>query len=337
MKNRTLALLLPAALASASLAQNVGQGAGSKESREAIRNTGASAEPAKPAPDAAADQGQDKAAMPSSGPFKVAGGFIQQFDTGLNTGGNYAASRAYASFSRRLGLTSNMNLDIGVGYEFDHYEFHGTAFGLGSTLNAEALSVTPRFTVALDRHWAVGGAPILQMAGQTTADAGKTITGGGLANFRYAFDEDHVLGLGVLAKGLLGSGVIVVPAPLVDWKVAEGTRISNIRGPEANPFVGLEIEHELGSQVDVALGGAWEFRQSRLDDSGADADWIFQESNTSIYGRVEWRPMTNLRLDFVAGSALYSRVKTLDGGGSTMTSTGANPALILGAFVSFRF
>jgi hypothetical protein len=333
MPNATLPLIAPLLLTAATLAQNVGEGAGSKESREAIRNTGDTAEPTKPAD--AADQSQ--AAMPSRGPFKLSGGFVQQFDTGLNTGGSYSVSRAYGAFSRRLGLTSNMNLDLAVGYEFGHYEFHGTAFGLGSTLNAEALSVVPRFTVAIDEHWAVGGAPILQMAGQTTADAGQTITGGGLANFRYAFDQDHVLGLGVLAKGLLGSGVIVVPAPLVDWKIAEGLRISNIRAPEANPFVGLEIEQELSSQFDVGFGGAWEFRQYRLDDAGADANFIFQESNTSIYGRLEWRPVEQLRVDFVVGSALYSRVKTLDGGGSTVTSTGGDPALVLGAFVSYRF
>jgi len=334
-----IATLLALAACPIALAQNVGAGAGNKESREAIRNTGATP-PAKPAdatPAADAQQPAQPAAPAEPRMFKIAGGFVQQFDTGLNTGGNYAASRAYAAFSSRTRLTDNMNLDIGLGYEFDHYEFHGTAIGLGSTLNTEALSVTPRFTVALDRHWAVGGAPILQIAGESEADAGKTITGGGIANFRYAFDEDHVLGLGVLAKGLLGSGVIVVPAPLVDWKVAEGLRISNIRGPEANPFVGLEIEQELSSQVDVAFGGAWEFRQARLDDNGADANWIFQESNTSIYGRIEWRPVNALRFDFVAGSALYSRVKTLDGGGNTMTSTGANPALILGAFISYRF
>jgi hypothetical protein len=329
MTIQTLATLLPVAMVSTALAQNVGEGAGSRESRESIQNTGD-----QPAP--AAD-GQAQAGPPSSGAFKLSGGFVQQFDTGLNTGGSYSASRAYGAFSRRLGLTQNMNLDIAVGYEFGHYEFHDTAFGLGSTLNAEALSVVPRFTVALDRHWAVGGAPILQMAGQTTADAGQTITGGGLANFRYAFDQDHVLGLGILAKGLLGSGVIVVPAPLVDWKITEGLRISNIRAPEANPFVGLELEQELGSQFDVAFGGAWEFRQYRLDDAGADANWIFQESNTSIYGRLEWRPTQALRVDFVVGSALYSRVKTLDGGGSTMTSTGGDPALVLGAFVSWRF
>ena len=338
MRIRHAASLLALVTCHAALAQNVGAGAGTKESREAIRNTGTTppkAPDAAPADAAAPGQAQAPAELPPR--FKIAGGFVQQFDTGLNTGGNYAASRAYAAFSSRTRLTENMNLDVGLGYEFDHYEFHGTAIGLGSTLNTEALSVTPRFTVALDQHWAVGGAPILQIAGEAEADAGQTITGGGIANFRYAFDQDHVLGLGVLAKGLLGSGVIVVPAPLVDWKVAEGLRISNIRGPEANPFVGLEIEQELGSQVDVAFGGAWEFRQARLDDSGADANWIFQESNTSIYGRVEWRPSNALRLDFVAGSALYSRVKTLDGGGNTMTSTGGNPALLLGAFVSFRF
>lgn len=262
---------------------------------------------------------------------------MQQFNTGLNTGGNYAASRAYGTFSSRSRLTDNMNLDVAVAYEFDHYEFHGTSFGLGSTLNTETLSITPRFTVALDRHWAVGGAPLLQLSGVSEADAGQTITGGGIANFRYAFDQDHVLGLGVLAKGLLGSGVLVVPAPLVDWKVAEGLRISNIRAPEANPFVGLELEQELGGQFDAAFGGAWQFRQSRLDDSGADANYIFQESNTAIYGRLEWRPTNAFRVDFVAGSALYSRVKTLDGGGTTVTSTGARPALLLGVFASYKF
>jgi hypothetical protein len=246
----TTAFITSLASCSIAAAQNVGSGAGTAESREAIQNTGDTQPPAD-AP--AAGPGTDTR-------FKLAGGFVQQFNTTVNSGGNYAASRAYAAFSSKARLTENMNLDMGIGYEFDHYEFHGTNFGLGSTLNTEALSITPRFTVALDRHWAVGGAPILQMAGESQADAGKTITGGAIANFRYAFDQEHVLGLGVLAKGLLGSGVIVVPAPLVDWKIGESTRISNIRGPEANPFVGLEIEHELGPSLDVGFGGAWELR-----------------------------------------------------------------------------
>ena len=336
MRIAPLSLTLALAATPVAVAQNVGAGAGTSESRAAIQNTGAP--PPKPADGAPTDSGAPLQAPTEPPPrFKIAGGFVQQFDTGLNTGGNYAASRAYGAFSSRSKLTDNMNLDIGLGYEFDHYEFHGTALGLGSTLNTEALSVTPRFTVALDQHWAVGGAPILQIAGEAEASAGQTITGGALANFRYAFDQDHVLGLGILAKGLLGSGVLVVPAPLVDWKFGDGFHISNLRGPEANPFVGLEGVQDLDGGFEAAFGGAWEFRQARLDDSGADANWIFQESNTSIYGRVAWRPTPALRLDFVVGSALYSRVKTLDGGGDTMTSTGGNPALLLGAFVSFKF
>ena len=334
MRHLAIAISFAAIVTASASAQNVSAGAGSRESREAIGNTGTTP-PASEAPNTDANNAiPANAAEPR---FKVAGGFMQQFNTGLNTGGNYSASRAYGTFSSRTRLTDNMNLDAAVAYEFDHYEFHGTNFGLGSTLNTETLSITPRFTVALDRHWAVGGAPLLQMSGVSEADAGQTITGGAIANFRYAFDQDHVLGLGVLAKGLLGSGVLVVPAPLVDWKVAEGLRISNIRAPEANPFVGLEIEQELDGQFDAAFGGAWQFRQSRLDDSGADANYIFQESNTAIYGRLEWHPINAFRVDFMVGSALYSRVKTLDGGGTTVTSTGSRPALLLGVFASYKF
>ena len=324
MRHLAIAISFAAIVTASASAQNVSAGAGSKESREAIGNTGTTP-PASEAPKTDANNAiPANAAEPR---FKVAGGFMQQFNTGLNTGGNYSASRAYGTFSSRTRLTDNMNLDAAVAYEFDHYEFHGTSFGLGSTLNTETLSITPRFTVALDRHWAVGGAPLLQISGVSEADAGQTITGGAIANFRYAFDQDHVLGLGVLAKGLLGSGVLVVPAPLVDWKVAEGLRISNIRAPE----------QELDGQFDAAFGGAWQFRQSRLDDSGADANYIFQESNTAIYGRLEWHPINAFRVDFMVGSALYSRVKTLDGGGTTVTSTGSRPALLLGVFASYKF
>ena len=204
MRHLAIAISFAAIVTATASAQNVSAGAGSKESREAIGNTGTTP-PASDAPNTDAN-----GAIPANAGeprFKVAGGFMQQFNTGLNTGGSYAASRAYGAFSSRSRLTENMNLDVGVAYEFDHYEFHDTSFGLGSTLNTETLSVTPRFTVALDRHWAVGGAPLLQLSGVSEADAGQTITGGGIANFRYAFDQDHVLGLGVLAKGLLGSGV----------------------------------------------------------------------------------------------------------------------------------
>jgi len=337
MRHLPIAIAFTTIIATAANAQNVSAGAGSKESREAIGNTGTT--PPAPPPDATQPGANDAAPVNAAEPrFKVSGGFMQQFNTGLNTGGNYAASRAYGAFSSRTRLTDNMNMDVGLGYEYDHYQFHGTNLGLGvNTLDTMTLSVTPRFTVALDRHWAVSGAPILQTSGENEADGWRTITGGGIASFRYAFDEDHVLGLGVLAKGLLGSGVLVVPAPLVDWKVAEGLRITNIRAPEANPFVGLEIEQELGGQFDAAFGGAWQFRQSRLDDSGADANYIFQESNTAIYGRLEWHPINAFRVDFMVGSALYSRVKTLDGGGTTVTSTGSRPALLLGVFASYKF
>ena len=116
----TTAFITSLALCSIAAAQNVGSGAGTAESREAIQNTGDTQPPAD-AP--AAGPGTDTR-------FKLAGGFVQQFNTTVNSGGNYAASRAYAAFSSKARLTENMNLDMGIGYEFDHYEFHGPFTGV---------------------------------------------------------------------------------------------------------------------------------------------------------------------------------------------------------------
>jgi hypothetical protein len=59
--------------------------------------------------------------------------------------------------------------------------------------------------------------------------------------------------------------------------------------------------------------------------------------NLAVYARAEWKPTSNFRLDLVVGTAAYSRLKTLTGGGDTITSTGANASLMVGAFASYRF
>ena len=187
--------------------------------------------------------------------LKISGGYSHQFSTSIEGSGSYTADRAYFGISSRYTLTETVTLSVGVAYEYDYYNFTGNSvFATAAWNNVETLGILPRFDVRLNDHWSVGAAPLLQMSGESNASAGKTITGGALVNFRYAFDETHVLGLGLLAKGQLNNSVLVVPVPIVDWEIKKGLRISNVRGPEANPFVGLELVQELSTQFNAALG-----------------------------------------------------------------------------------
>lgn len=270
--------------------------------------------------------------------LKISGGYSHQFSTSIEGSGSYTADRAYFGISSRYTLTETVTLTVGVAYEYDYYNFTGNSvFATAAWNNVETLGILPRFDIKLNDHWSVGAAPVLQMSGESNASAGKTITGGALVNFRYAFDETHVLGLGLLAKGQLNNSVLVVPVPIVDWEIKKGLRISNVRGPEANPFVGLELVQELSTQFNAALGGAWEYRMFRLDDSAPFANGAGLEQQITLYGRLEWKPVPQFRVDFLAGAAVMNQLKLYDSSNNFIGSEDGGTSLVLGVFASYKF
>ena len=270
--------------------------------------------------------------------LKISGGYSHQFSTSIEGSGSYTADRAYFGISSRYTLTETVTLSVGVAYEYDYYNFTGNSvFALAAWNNVETLGILPRFDIKLNDHWSVGAAPLLQMSGESNASAGKTITGGALVNFRYAFDETHVLGLGLLAKGQLNNSVLVVPVPIVDWEIKKGLRISNVRGPEANPFVGLELVQELSTQFNAALGGAWEYRMFRLDDSAPLANGAGLEQQITMYGRLEWKPVPQFRVDFLAGAAVMNQLKLYDSSNNFIGSEDGGTSLVLGVFARYKF
>ncbi len=270
--------------------------------------------------------------------LKISGGYSHQFSTSIEGSGSYTADRAYFGISSRYTLTETVTLSVGVAYEYDYYNFTGNSvFATAAWNNVETLGILPRFDIKLNDHWSVGAAPVLQMSGESNASAGKTITGGALVNFRYAFDETHVLGLGLLAKGQLNNSALVVPVPIVDWEIKKGLRISNVRGPEANPFVGLELVQELSTQFNAALGGAWEYRMFRLDDGAPFANGAGLEQQITLYGRLEWKPVPQFRVDFLAGAAVMNQLKLYDSSNNFIGSEDGGTSLVLGVFASYKF
>ena len=270
--------------------------------------------------------------------IKISGGYSHQFSTSIEGSGSYTADRAYFGISSRYTLTETVTLSVGVAYEYDYYNFTGNSvFALAAWNNVETLGILPRFDIKINDHWSVGAAPLLQLSGESSASAGKTITGGALVNFRYAFDQTHVLGLGLLAKGQLNNSVLVVPVPIVDWEIKKGLRISNVRGPEANPFVGLELVQELSPQFNAAFGGAWEYRMFRLDDSAPFANGAGLEQQITLYGRLEWKPVPQFRVDFLAGAAVMNQLKLYDSSNNFIGSEDGGTALVLGVFASYKF
>lgn len=270
--------------------------------------------------------------------FRIGAGIMEQFNSSLDNGGRYGATRAYATAGANLQLSESLDLRIPVGFEFSNYRFRGEgAFESAPWSEVYSVGFAPRLSVVLSEQWSVTAGPVIDFSGERGADIGDSIQWGGVGAVRYAFDREHVLGLGVLVLTQFEDDPLILPMPLVDWSLGDGWSISNVRGPEANPFTGLELVKSLEAGWEVAAGAAYVTRRFRLSNSGPVPGGIGGDSDVPLFARLTCRPHPAFRVDLVAGVSVLNRVILDDASGNRITASDADPAPLLGLFASLRF
>lgn len=275
---------------------------------------------------------------PGTPPFIVAGGFLEQFNASLDNGGRYGASRYHLAASARFELAPTLELRVGTAAVYSDYRFTGgDSFSSAPWDDVLAVSLLPRLTWMVDEQWAITVGPAVEFTGESDAKFSDSLQWGGLAAVSYAFSKDLRAGLGLLVITQLEDDPLFLPIPLIDWHLGDEWRISNVRGPEANPFAGIEAIKSFDRQWEVAVGAAYVTRRFRLNDKGPAPEGVGSDSGVPLFARLSFRPTPVIRLDLLAGVSVLNRLTLDDSGGHRITATDADPAPLLGIFGSIRF
>ena len=264
--------------------------------------------------------------------LRVGGGFIHQFDADVDGGGDFSVSRAYASVSGSFAISESVAFSPSIAYEFGDYSFSGAASAAFPWERVNEIGIAPRIDIQLDRDLTVSVSPIIQFAAEDGADWGNAAQWGGIGAVRYSFSPELTLGAGLLGLTQLEGNALFIPIPLIDWKIDQNWRVSNLRVPEANPFAALELVYDTQEALEFAAGGGWETRRFRLDDGG-----VGQDRGAVFYGRVTVRIAEQFRIDGLVGVTAFNQLKAIDAGGTTTASRTGDSGLVLGIFGSVRF
>lgn len=264
--------------------------------------------------------------------LRIGGGFIRQFDAGVDGGGDFSVSRAYASVSGSFAISESVAFSPSIAYEFGDYSFGGAASASFPWERVNEVGIAPRVDIQLDRDLTVSISPIIQFAAEDGADWGNAAQWGGLGAIRYSFSPELTLGAGLLGLTQLEGNPLFIPIPLIDWRIDQNWRVSNLRVPEANPFAAIELVYDTQETLEFAVGGGWETRRFRLDEGG-----VGQDRGAAFYGRVTVRIAEQFRIDGLVGVTAFNQLKTIDAGGTTTASQNGDSGLILGVFGSVRF
>lgn len=276
----------------------------------------------------------------------IFGGALYDFDGSFQEGGgSVAVARAYAGIGTRIRFDPQLGVGLRVSYEGDFYDFSGDSIlsqVAGGTPwgTVNSVQIGGRVDYAFDQQWRANAGLFGQFSGENQASAGDSFTFGGTIGGSYSFSENFTLGGGALIATRLQEDPLVIPLIFIDWRIVEGLRLTNVAGPDAYPTgAGIELVWNPTKELAFGLGGRYEYRQFRLDDSGpiTRAGGVGGEQNFPLWVRAEWRASEAIRLDFVCGVSLFDQYELWDAAGTKLVKQDTDPSFFLGGFVSFRF
>ena len=276
-------------------------------------------------------------------PARSAGiGYIHQFSADVGDNASMGADRFYGSFSSRVYSSDDLNVTVAMGYEYDWYHWSGVSeLGVSDpfgSVNLFGLQARGSFKVA--DEWTASLAGIFAIAGESDADTGDSLYGGGIGSIAWTPTANMMLGIGVLGVTQIENDPIIIPIPVLHWHFAEDWLLSTIRRPPASPFVGVDVAWEPeGSKMDVAFGIGWQLRRFRLGTNSNPTinNGVGEDQSWAAFVTVGYDFTPTCRVDMLVGTTFYEQLQVETSNGSNARSTTVDPNALLGAFLTVTF
>ncbi|NBQ13279.1 MAG: hypothetical protein EBU31_01370 [Proteobacteria bacterium] len=278
---------------------------------------------------------------PPPQPRSVGGGYVHQFSASTGDGSDMSADRFYGSFSSRMIVNEDVTVALLMGYEFDWYHWSGNPMGVSNPFgDVNLFALQGRVAVKVAPTWVATFGGIFALAGETNADAGDSLYGGGIASIAWTPSPDMILGIGVLGVSQIENDPIIIPVPVVHWHFAEEWEVSTIRRPPASPFVGVDVAWEpKGSKVDMSLGVGWQLRRFRLDSSSTASidNGVGEDQSWAAFGTIGYDMTPTIRFDVLFGLTFSEQLSLETSTGRQVSSADVDPNALLGIFGSIGF
>jgi hypothetical protein len=273
----------------------------------------------------------------------VGGGYVHQFTADLDDGGDLSIERGFGVVSGNAEISPSVALGLRASWEGAWYDFDRTSvltLGTGSQpwRAVQGVQLGGRAQWKVNESWSLSAGLFVGAAGENDADAEDALSFGGTIAAAWRANDRLTLGGGVLAATQIEDDALVIPLLLIDWRITEGLRLSNVAGPEAYPTgAGLELICDALPSWEFGIGGRWEARRFRLDDSGPAPKGVGEDSGLGVWFRAGYRPTERLRIDALVGVMLAEELELEDRDGRSLASDEVDPAPFVGLFASYRF
>ena len=238
--------------------------------------------------------------------------------------GGGALSQSYGSLDLTVPLAgSNANgLDadlIAERLQFYFRNFGQFLPGRSSPLaDASLFTLQPNLILTPAPQWSLLGSGLVQYAGADGASSSAATLWGGSAAAAYQASPGLKLGVGVELEQRMKASALVLPFPVIDWKISDRWSLTSLDGESG--------------RLACALSGAWslfgqlEFQSQdlRLRRSSSIASGIVRYEAYPLSLGVQWKPQPRLTVSLSAGAAVDQTYRFEDAHGRLLGAGAAH-------------
>lgn len=255
-----------------------------------------------------------------------------------DSAGSVGVARFGGALDVDMPIGERSSLVVSAGSQYSHYDFNdATGFGAGGKPwdNTIESQITAIFKTQADGHWAWFAGVGVDSSEEVGADFGDSLTFGGTAGASYEFSDRLTLGVGVLAFSRLEDSALVLPFPIVEWKIAEKWSLSSsVRHGRTG---GLALNFAATDQWTFSLEGSYIGREFRLDDTSSSPDGVGRDQHITAKLRATWTPGAQVEVDAFVGMDVWQQYTLDNTNGSRVAEFDAKSAPVIGLGATFKF
>jgi len=280
-----------------------------------------------------------QASEPSNWRLAADGGVVKQFESALDTGGDFDVDRYFLRLSATRNYGDAWNAGISLGYGENRYGFSGSS-GFGGVdpwdrIREFRVSIPIRYRA--DNNWSFIGIPSLRYSGERGAETSDSRKWGLLAAAAYRFSDRLTIGPGFGVFSEIEDSTDFFPILLVDWKISDTLSLKTGRGLAASRGPGLSLSWTPVQKWRFGLEGRYEKNRFRLDEEGIAPDGVGQDRSIPVALSATYVPGPDLEFTLLAGAEFAGELRLEDAGGNSLAESDYETAPFAGALVKLRF
>ncbi|MCZ6543004.1 MAG: hypothetical protein O6768_05005 [Planctomycetota bacterium] len=271
--------------------------------------------------------------------FSLPSGYELRFDTDIDGGGTIGVSRFHFGLDAETELDQDLNLKLSFRYALDQYDFTGATRlgGVRPWEDIHTLGFAALFRWTVRNDWFISSGPVVQFSRETGADWDDSLIGGAVVSATHVFNDRLMVGGGFGIVSQIEDDARVVPIIVLNWQLKEKLRLSTLGGAGASGGTSLELIYDLGHGWEAALGGRYDFRRFRLDNTGVAPGGVGEETSLPFWVRLSHRINENFSVDMYGGLTAGGSLELEDRNGTGIGSENFDPAGFLGLAVKIGF